>query len=165
MYLTIMLHVNMMLPMLSCFTLHGQSNLRTFCMHVCHDDYVITHQHRASSSPARSGIICHAAVTNGISCRCLISKSYSAALPLLDAQPANVDPSKTALTARSFLLYCYYGAMLHIGEHLILHTLHAGLQHRLLTAGLQDCFVLSYCSCTSIQATCCATSASCMHMR
>ena len=45
-----------------------------------------------------------------------MAKCYREAVPLLSVQPDNVDPAKTAMTPRSFLLYCYYGAMIHIGD-------------------------------------------------
>ncbi len=48
--------------------------------------------------------------------RCLLCKCYSAAVPVLCEEAFEVDPSKTALTATDFLLYCYYGARIHIGE-------------------------------------------------
>ena len=49
-------------------------------------------------------------------CRCLLTKCYNAAVPVLSEEVSEVDPSKTALTATDFLLYCYYGARIHIGE-------------------------------------------------
>lgn len=45
---------------------------------------------------------------------------YSAPLPVLADEVTNVDPSQTAMTARDFLLYCYYGGMVFIGA--LLHT-------------------------------------------
>lgn len=47
---------------------------------------------------------------------CLLSKCYLAAEPVLSSEACEVDPSKTALTATDFLLYCYYGARIHIGR-------------------------------------------------
>ena len=55
-------------------------------------------------------------------CRCLLAKCYNAAMPLLSSQPEKVDPAETAMTSRSFLLYCYYGAMIYIGA-LLSHQL------------------------------------------
>ncbi|GBG42279.1 hypothetical protein CBR_g75710, partial [Chara braunii] len=46
---------------------------------------------------------------------CLLSKCYNAALPILDTDIFEVDPKKTALTPRDFLLYCYYGGTVYIG--------------------------------------------------
>ena len=53
-------------------------------------------------------------------CRCLLTKCYSAAVPVLSEEVSEVDPSRTALTATDFLLYCYYGARIHIGESLLM---------------------------------------------
>jgi hypothetical protein len=47
--------------------------------------------------------------------RCILSKCYSAALPVLEAEVYEVDPSKTAMTVTDFLLCCYYGGMIHTG--------------------------------------------------
>lgn len=47
---------------------------------------------------------------------CLLCKCYSAALPILSSEACEVDPSRTALTATDFLLYCYYGARIHTGR-------------------------------------------------
>ena len=48
--------------------------------------------------------------------RCIVSKCYSAALPALDQEFDDVDPKKTAMTARDFQLFCYYGGMIHTGK-------------------------------------------------
>ena len=57
-----------------------------------------------------------------MSCRCLLCKCYSAAASVLSVDACEVDPSKTALTSTDFLLYCYYGARVHIGAtHLTLN--------------------------------------------
>ena len=50
--------------------------------------------------------------------RCLLCKCYSAGASVLSSEANEVDPSKTALTATDFLLYCYYGARIHIGDTL-----------------------------------------------
>jgi hypothetical protein len=39
-------------------------------------------------------------------------------VPLLAGDLLQVDPAKTTLTPTDFLLYCYYGAMVCIGEFL-----------------------------------------------
>ena len=49
-------------------------------------------------------------------CRCLQTQHYRAALPVLEAMPEYVDPPKTGMTATAFLLFCYYGALIHIGS-------------------------------------------------
>ena len=49
-------------------------------------------------------------------CRCLVSKRYSAALPVLDQDFVDVDPKATGMTARHFLLFCYYGGMIYTGD-------------------------------------------------
>ena len=38
-----------------------------------------------------------------------------AAAPVLEAEAYDVDPAKTGMTPRDFLLYCYYGGLIHIG--------------------------------------------------
>ena len=48
-------------------------------------------------------------------CRCIVAKCYSAALPVLDQEFDDVDPKKTGMTARDFLLFCYYGGMIYTG--------------------------------------------------
>lgn len=47
--------------------------------------------------------------------RCLLSKCYSAGASILFTDASEVDPDRTSLSATDFLLYCYYGAMIHIG--------------------------------------------------
>lgn len=47
---------------------------------------------------------------------CLLSRCYSAALPVLQEPALEVDPARTALTPTDFYLYCYYGGMLHTGR-------------------------------------------------
>lgn len=59
-----------------------------------------------------------------------MAKCYREALPLLATPPEHVDPAKTAMTPRSFLLYCYYGAMIHIGEGAPRKIIHACLPPR-----------------------------------
>ena len=49
-------------------------------------------------------------------CRCIVSKHYSAALPALDQEFDDVDPKTTGMTARHFLLFCYYGGMIYTGD-------------------------------------------------
>lgn len=46
---------------------------------------------------------------------CLLAKCYSSALPVLDEDIFEVEPKKTALQLRDFLLYCYYGGMIYLG--------------------------------------------------
>lgn len=46
---------------------------------------------------------------------CLLAKCYKSALSTLEEQIFEIDPKKTGLTPRDFLLYCYYGGMLYIG--------------------------------------------------
>ncbi|CAK0785025.1 hypothetical protein CVIRNUC_008230 [Coccomyxa viridis] len=50
---------------------------------------------------------------------CIVAKCYSAAMPVLDQEFDDVDPKKTGMTARDFLLFCYYGGMIYTGlkEH------------------------------------------------
>lgn len=40
----------------------------------------------------------------------------AAAVPVLESEVYDVDPAKTGMTPRDFLLYCYYGGLIHIGE-------------------------------------------------
>jgi len=47
---------------------------------------------------------------------CLLCKCYSASASVLSSEACEVDPAKTGLTATDFLLYCYYGARIHIGR-------------------------------------------------
>ena len=49
-----------------------------------------------------------------------MAKCYSAALPLLDQEFDDVDPKKTGMTARDFLLFCYYGGIIYTGGAAIL---------------------------------------------
>lgn len=59
----------------------------------------------------------HAAKDDFHSCfRCILSKCYSAALPVLDQDVDDVDPKRTAMTARDFLLYAYYGGLIYTGQ-------------------------------------------------
>ena len=44
-----------------------------------------------------------------------MAKCYSAALPVLDQEFDDVDPKKTGMTARDFLLFCYYGGIIYTG--------------------------------------------------
>ncbi|MCO5597082.1 hypothetical protein L7F22_051156 [Adiantum nelumboides] len=46
---------------------------------------------------------------------CLLAKCYNAALSILNEQIFEIDPKKCVLTAKDFLLYCYYGGMLYLG--------------------------------------------------
>jgi hypothetical protein len=48
-------------------------------------------------------------------CRCLLSKAYNAAAPLLELELTEVDPARTAVGATDLLLYCYYGGMVATG--------------------------------------------------
>jgi hypothetical protein len=48
--------------------------------------------------------------------RCMLSRCYNAALPILARDVLDVDPRSTALTAKDFQLYCYYGGMIHTGR-------------------------------------------------
>ena len=45
----------------------------------------------------------------------MLSRCYSAALPILARDVLDVDPKSTALTARDYQLYCLYGGMIHTG--------------------------------------------------
>jgi hypothetical protein len=58
-------------------------------------------------------IACTEVVGDG---RCVLSKCYSAALPVLDQEVDDVDPKKTAMTAKDFLLFGYYGGLVYTGE-------------------------------------------------
>jgi hypothetical protein len=49
-------------------------------------------------------------------CRCLLSKAYNAAAPLLELELTEVDPARTAVGPTDLLLYCYYGGMVATGE-------------------------------------------------
>ncbi len=49
-----------------------------------------------------------------------MAKCYSAAMPVLDQEFDDVDPKKTGMTARDFLLFCYYGGMIYTGGAAIL---------------------------------------------
>ena len=51
-----------------------------------------------------------------VKCRCIVSKRYSAALPALDQEFDDVDPKTTGMTARHFLLFCYYGGLIYTGD-------------------------------------------------
>ena len=45
----------------------------------------------------------------------MLAKCFSAALPALSREALEIDPRRTALTARDFQLYCYYGGMVFTG--------------------------------------------------
>ena len=47
--------------------------------------------------------------------RCLLARTLNAAAGVLDAEVLEIDPARTATTARDFLLYCYYGGLVHTG--------------------------------------------------
>jgi COP9 signalosome complex subunit 3 len=47
---------------------------------------------------------------------CLLSKFYGLALPLVEQTLGIVDPKLTGLKVKDFLLYCYYGGMVLVGE-------------------------------------------------
>ncbi|KAK9823017.1 hypothetical protein WJX81_007287 [Elliptochloris bilobata] len=47
---------------------------------------------------------------------CLLARTLNAASGVLDAEVLEIDPVRTATTARDFLLYCYYGGMVHTGR-------------------------------------------------
>eukprot|EP00887_Chlorella_sp_A99_P005974 scaffold27.g5974.t1 len=68
----------------------------------------------------------------------LLSKAYSAASPLIDADPLLADPSATAITPTDVQLYCYYGGMMEIGRRRYPHALQL-----LLTAITAPTMVLS----------------------
>ena len=38
-------------------------------------------------------------------------------VPILSEPMFDVNPKKTAMTPKDLLLYCYYGGMIHIGQH------------------------------------------------
>lgn len=44
---------------------------------------------------------------------CLLSKCYKASLSILEDDIFEIDQKKTSLVPRDFLLYCYYGYVLH----------------------------------------------------
>ncbi len=48
-------------------------------------------------------------------CRCVLTKRYNAALPILSHPAYDVDPELSGMTAQDFLLYAYYGGLIHIG--------------------------------------------------
>ena len=59
--------------------------------------------------------------------------------PVLEAEAYDTGPGKTGLTPRDFLLYCYYGGLIHIGMLAILlcsHTTCCMLHPALLLAML-----------------------------
>lgn len=47
--------------------------------------------------------------------RCLLARTLNAAAGVLDAEVLEIDPARTGTTARDFLLYCYYGGLVHTG--------------------------------------------------
>jgi len=48
-------------------------------------------------------------------CSCLVAKAYNAGAELVSQEVYEVDPAVTCLTARDYLLYSYYCALIHIG--------------------------------------------------
>jgi COP9 signalosome complex subunit 3 len=46
---------------------------------------------------------------------CLLAKCYKASLSILEDDIFEIDQKRTGLVPRDFLLYCYYGGMIHIG--------------------------------------------------
>ncbi|CAK9204856.1 unnamed protein product [Sphagnum troendelagicum] len=46
---------------------------------------------------------------------CLLAKCYKASLSVLEDDIFEIDQKRTGLVPRDFLLYCYYGGMIHIG--------------------------------------------------
>lgn len=48
----------------------------------------------------------------------MLAKCFRAALPALSQEALEIDPKRTALTARDFQLYCYYGGMVLTGGDL-----------------------------------------------
>lgn len=58
-------------------------------------------------------------------CSCLLAKMPSAAVPVLEVEVFDVDPAKTGMTPRDFLLYCYYGGLIHIGTLLLRDSVQA----------------------------------------
>ena len=48
-------------------------------------------------------------------CSCLVAKAYNAGAELVAQEVYDVDPAVTCLTARDYLLYSYYCALIHIG--------------------------------------------------
>ena len=48
-------------------------------------------------------------------CRCVLTKNYNAALPILRHPAYDVDPELSGMTAKDFLLYAYYGGLIYIG--------------------------------------------------
>ncbi|EFJ33217.1 hypothetical protein SELMODRAFT_439255 [Selaginella moellendorffii] len=59
---------------------------------------------------------------------CLLSKCYKAAAPILEDQIFEIDPKKTGLVPKDYLLYCYYGGMVQIGLKNFLRAMEL-LQH------------------------------------
>ncbi len=53
-----------------------------------------------------------------LSCSCLQAKHYNAAASVLEQTIYDVEPAKTNMKPTDLLLYCYYGGMIHIGEHI-----------------------------------------------
>ena len=60
---------------------------------------------RASASPLIAALLCS----------CLVAKAYNAGAELVSQEVYEVDPAVTCLTARDYLLYSYYCALIHIG--------------------------------------------------
>lgn len=54
---------------------------------------------------------------------CLVSKFYGIALSVVQQGLALEDPKRTGLTAKDFLLYCYYGGMVFLGEQMFADAL------------------------------------------
>ncbi len=53
-------------------------------------------------------------------------------MAVLEAEVYDVDPAKTGMTPRDFLLYCYYGGLIHIGKLHEVSPLHLVLRQELL---------------------------------
>ena len=71
--------------------------------------------------------------------RCLLARTLNAAAGVLDAEVLEIDPARTATTARDFLLYCYYGGLVHTGaapcgasqqQHLYQRSIFGAVQER-----------------------------------
>lgn len=83
-------------------------------------------QMQQQTSPPQPCITCRAFDSSCCTCacwcyRCLLSKVYNAAAPLLDLELTEVDPGRTAVGATDLLLYCYYGGMVAAGAQAAAH--------------------------------------------
>ena len=49
-------------------------------------------------------------------CSCLLANNPGAATPVLERDAFDVDPALTGMAVRDFLLFSYYGGLIHIGS-------------------------------------------------